>query len=94
VEVDDPKAGEVTHPYTENPNQTISATNGVTSLYRKMGKGHIPLVSLQDCRGNLDNWEPALVDNLAAGRRVITFDNCRRRRQQGNNDPHCRADGP
>jgi pimeloyl-ACP methyl ester carboxylesterase len=30
---------------------------------------------LQHFRGNLDNWDPALVDALAADRRVITFDN-------------------
>ena len=25
--------------------------------------------------GNLDNWDPALVDALASARRVVTFDN-------------------
>ena len=30
---------------------------------------------LQHFRGNLDNWDPALIDALAHGRRVITFDN-------------------
>jgi len=30
---------------------------------------------LQHFRGNLDNWDPALVDALAAGRRVVAFDN-------------------
>ena len=30
---------------------------------------------LQHFRGNLDNWDPALVDALAGGRRVVTFDN-------------------
>jgi pimeloyl-ACP methyl ester carboxylesterase len=35
----------------------------------------VPLVLLQHFRGNLDNWDPALVDALAAERRVITFDN-------------------
>ena len=34
-----------------------------------------PLVALQHFRGNLDNWDPALIDALARGRRVITFDN-------------------
>ena len=29
---------------------------------------------LQHFRGNLDNWYPALIDALAPGRRVITFD--------------------
>jgi pimeloyl-ACP methyl ester carboxylesterase len=32
-------------------------------------------VLLQHFRGNLDNWDPALIDALAADRRVITFDN-------------------
>ena len=30
---------------------------------------------LQHFRGNLDYWDPALIDALAASRRVITFDN-------------------
>ena len=25
--------------------------------------------------GNLDNWDPALIDALSPGRRVVTFDN-------------------
>jgi pimeloyl-ACP methyl ester carboxylesterase len=33
------------------------------------------LVLLQHFRGNLDNWDPALIDALASARRVITFDN-------------------
>jgi pimeloyl-ACP methyl ester carboxylesterase len=32
-------------------------------------------VLFQHFRGNLDNWDPALIDALAASRRVITFDN-------------------
>ena len=35
----------------------------------------MPLVLLQHFRGNLDNWDPALIDALASARRVITFDN-------------------
>jgi pimeloyl-ACP methyl ester carboxylesterase len=34
-----------------------------------------PLVLLQHFRGNLDNWDPALIDALAPARRVVTFDN-------------------
>jgi pimeloyl-ACP methyl ester carboxylesterase len=30
---------------------------------------------LQHFRGNLDNWDPALIDALAAHRRVVTFNN-------------------
>jgi pimeloyl-ACP methyl ester carboxylesterase len=40
-----------------------------------VGSGKIPLVLLQHFRGNLDNWDPALVDSLAVNHRVITFDN-------------------
>ena len=42
---------------------------------RDVGEGDIPLVLLQHFRGNLDNWDPALIDDLAARRRVVTFDN-------------------
>ena len=35
----------------------------------------MPLILLQHFRGNLDNWDPALIDALAATRRVVTFDN-------------------
>ena len=60
--------------YSELPNQHISAANGVDYAYRDTGGG-VPLVLLQHFRGNLDNWDPALIDALAATRRVITFDN-------------------
>jgi pimeloyl-ACP methyl ester carboxylesterase len=33
----------------------------------------VPLVLLQHFRGNLDNWDPALIDDLAASRRVVAF---------------------
>ena len=35
----------------------------------------MPLVLLQHFRGNLDNWDPALIDALATDRRVVAFDN-------------------
>jgi pimeloyl-ACP methyl ester carboxylesterase len=65
----------MTDNYTEAPNQTISAANGVAYVYREVGTGPVPLVLLQHFRGNLDNWDPALIDSLAVDRRVITFDN-------------------
>jgi pimeloyl-ACP methyl ester carboxylesterase len=60
------------------PNRTVEAANGVTYAYRRLGGTEIgtpPLVLLQHFRGNLDNWDPALVDALAATREVILFDN-------------------
>lgn len=61
--------------YAELPNKSISAANGVGYAYRDVSVGEIPLVLLNHFRGNLDSWDPALVDALAANRRVITFDN-------------------
>jgi pimeloyl-ACP methyl ester carboxylesterase len=53
----------------------VSAENGVEYAYRDLGSGDVPLVLLQHFRGNLDNWDPALIDALAADRRVVPFDN-------------------
>jgi pimeloyl-ACP methyl ester carboxylesterase len=63
--------------YSELPNQLVSAANGVDYAYRDTGggEGAVPLVLLQHFRGNLDNWDPALIDALAQTRRVVTFDN-------------------
>jgi pimeloyl-ACP methyl ester carboxylesterase len=54
---------------------TVTAGNGIAYAYRELGVGEVPLVLLQHFRGNLDNWDPALVDALAAKRCVVTFDN-------------------
>lgn len=50
--------------------------NGVTFAYRKLG-GDIgtPTVFLQHFTGTMDDWDPAVVDALAANRPVIVFDN-------------------
>jgi pimeloyl-ACP methyl ester carboxylesterase len=63
--------------YSSLPNKLISAPNGVDYAYRDSGggEGGAPLVLLQHFRGNLDSWDPALIDALASARRVITFDN-------------------
>jgi pimeloyl-ACP methyl ester carboxylesterase len=45
---------------------------GVDFAYRRFGNSAAaPLVMLQHFRGNLDNWDPALTDALAAQREVI-----------------------
>ena len=61
--------------YTGASTQRVTADNSIEYAYRDLGAGDVPLVLLQHFRGNLDNWDPALVDALAADRRVITFDN-------------------
>jgi len=53
----------------------VMAANGIEYAYRELGAGEAPLVLLQHFRGNLDNWDPALIDDLAAERRVVPFDN-------------------
>ena len=50
----------------------------VSFAYRRFGNGRAaapPLVLLQHFRGNLDNWDPALVDRLAQDREVILVNN-------------------
>ena len=48
---------------------------GAFLAYRRFGApGATPLVMLQHFRGNLDNWDPALVDALAAEREVVLVD--------------------
>jgi len=61
--------------YISAENRRIEAANGITFAYREVGSGEVPLVLLQHFRGNLDNWDPALIDALATSRHVVTFDN-------------------
>ena len=64
--------------YSELASERVSAANGVDYAYRDTDGGYedrASLILLQHFRGNLDNWDPALIDALAATRRVITFDN-------------------
>jgi pimeloyl-ACP methyl ester carboxylesterase len=61
--------------YLAAPNRVVSAANGIDYAYRQVGEGMPALVLLQHFRGNLDNWDPALIDALAIDRRVVTFDN-------------------
>jgi len=61
--------------YAVAATQRVGAENGVEYAYRDVGESEVPLVLLQHFRGNLDNWDPALIDALATERRVVTFDN-------------------
>ena len=57
------------------PNLTVTGENGVTYAYRRYGKaGTAPVLFLQHFRGNLDNWDPALVDDIAVEHEVILLD--------------------
>ena len=49
--------------------------DGVSFAYRRFGRpAGFPLVLLQHFRGNLDNWDPALTDALAAEREIVLVD--------------------
>ena len=61
--------------YGELPNLTVLSDSGLAYAYRDTGGDGTPLMLLQHFRGGLDHWDPALVDALAASRRVIAFDN-------------------
>ena len=61
--------------HTKASTQRVTAETGIEYAYRDVGAGEVPLLLLQHFRGNLDNWDPALVDALAANRRVVSFDN-------------------
>jgi pimeloyl-ACP methyl ester carboxylesterase len=50
--------------------------SGIRFAYRKLGPlSGTPLVLLQHFSGNIDAWDPAVVNALAADRPVIAFDN-------------------
>jgi pimeloyl-ACP methyl ester carboxylesterase len=60
------------------PNRSVEARNGVRFAHRRFGTpsaGVPPLVMLQHFRGNLDDWDPLLLDALASRREVIPVDN-------------------
>src|SRR5690242_6957382 len=52
--------------------------DGATLVYPRLGNAESavpPLLCLQHFRGNLDNWDPALIDRIAREREVILLDN-------------------
>jgi pimeloyl-ACP methyl ester carboxylesterase len=62
--------------YLEAETLTAEGANGVSYAYRRLGPASgRPLVLLQHFRGNLENWDPILIDALSSSRDVIVFDN-------------------
>jgi pimeloyl-ACP methyl ester carboxylesterase len=61
---------------THSDAETLSVeVAGARIAYRRFGRtADLPLVMLQHFRGNLDNWDPALTDALAAEHEVILVD--------------------
>src|SRR6185503_13292092 len=61
--------------YKDAPTRTIAA-GGVTFAYRQLGpKTGVPVIFLTHLAAVLDNWDPRVVDGIAAKHPVITFDN-------------------
>lgn len=58
------------------PTQTLTA-GGVNFAYRELGQHHggTPVVMLTHLAAVLDNWDPRIIDGLAAKHHVIAFDN-------------------
>lgn len=61
--------------YQDTPTRTVDI-GGATFAYRQLGPDSgTPVVFLNHLGAVLDNWDPRVVDGIAATRRVITFDN-------------------
>jgi pimeloyl-ACP methyl ester carboxylesterase len=60
--------------YKNAPTRTVTA-DGVAFAYRELGpRSGVPVVFLTHLAAVLDNWDPRVVDGIAAKHRVITFD--------------------
>ncbi|MFF7648136.1 alpha/beta fold hydrolase [Streptomyces canus] len=67
--------GGVVMSYKNASTRTVTA-EGVTYAYRELGPASgVPVVFLTHLAAVLDNWDPRVVDGIAAKHRVITFDN-------------------
>ncbi|GAA2483743.1 alpha/beta hydrolase [Streptomyces longisporus] len=61
--------------YKNASTRTVTA-GGVTFAYRDLGpRTGVPVVFITHLAAVLDNWDPRVVDGIAARHRVITFDN-------------------
>ncbi|GAA3575503.1 alpha/beta hydrolase [Kribbella ginsengisoli] len=61
--------------YKDAPTRTVDA-DGVTFAYRELGpKGGVPVIFFVHLAATLDNWDPRIIDPIAAAHHVITFDN-------------------
>ena len=70
-----PQGAAVHTTWKDTPTQTINA-GGMQFAYRQLGPATgVPVVFLTHLAAVLDNWDPRVVDGIAAKHRVITFDN-------------------
>lgn len=65
----------MTTKWKDVPTRTIDV-GGTTFSYRELGQeGGVPVVFLHHLMAVLDDWDPRVIDGVAAHRRVIAFDN-------------------
>src|SRR5215213_1565674 len=68
-------ASRPTSPYINTPTKTVDV-DGTRFAYRELGtETGTPVIFLNHLAGTLDNWDPRVIDGVAAKHRVITFDN-------------------
>lgn len=61
--------------YQDTPTKTVDI-GGARFAYRQLGPDSgTPVIFLNHLAGVLDNWDPRVIDGIAARHRVITFDN-------------------
>lgn len=61
--------------WNDVPTRTISV-GGVPFVYRELGPASgVPVIFLHHLMAVLDDWDPRVIDGIAAQRRVIAFDN-------------------
>jgi pimeloyl-ACP methyl ester carboxylesterase len=73
--------------YKEAPTEMIDI-GGTQFAYRELGTDTgVPVICLNHLGAVLDNWDPRVIDGLAARHRVITFDN-RGLGASGGSTPH------
>ncbi len=61
--------------YSVTQTHVVRGASGIDFAYRRVGhRAGIPLVLGNYFAANMDDWDPLVVDGLAAGRDVITFD--------------------
>ena len=61
--------------WKDTPNRKINV-GGVEFAYRELGSGtDIPVIFLHHLTAVLDDWDPRIIDGIAAHHRVIAFDN-------------------
>jgi pimeloyl-ACP methyl ester carboxylesterase len=73
--VEAPAGADLNTTWKTAPTQTINV-GGVEFAYRELGPSTgVPVVFLTHLAAVLDNWDPRVVDGIAAKHRVISFDN-------------------